>query len=204
MNQILVMEDEVEIRANIREILELESFPVITAETGEIGLQWAKEHVPDLIICDIVMPGLDGYEIARALRQDPITCSIPFIFLTAKADRSDLRQGMQLGADDYLTKPFDPMELLRAIATCLEKKATLEQQTQAKLDELCDRISLSLSRELLTSLDHIQESSKLLIEKASLIGEKELEMVGNIHVSAQLLHRLTQNCLFYKECISTI
>lgn len=123
MTTILAIEDEAKLRANIQEILELEGFDVLTAENGKIGVALAQQHHPDLIICDISMPELDGYDVLVALRQDPTTIEIPFIFLSAKASKADFRKGMSLGADDYLTKPFTPSELREAIFARLEKHA---------------------------------------------------------------------------------
>lgn len=128
MKKILVIEDEPSVRANILEILELEDYHGIGAENGLIGVLWALEHIPDLIICDVMMPELDGYGVLTTLRQDPLTATIPFIFLTAKADKTDFRQGMELGADDYLTKPFTSEELLNSIATRFEKQVAVMQQ----------------------------------------------------------------------------
>ena len=128
MKKILVIEDEPSVRANILEILELEDYNGIGAENGLIGVLWALEHIPDLIICDVMMPELDGYGVLTTLRQEPLTATIPFIFLTAKADKTDFRQGMELGADDYLTKPFTSNELLSSIAARLEKQAAVMQQ----------------------------------------------------------------------------
>ncbi|MBN1965567.1 MAG: response regulator, partial [Anaerolineae bacterium] len=106
MTRVLVIEDEEPIRENIIEILEMEEFEAVGAANGLLGVEAAQENPPDLIICDITMPGLDGYEVLLQLRQDTATASIPFVFLTARADRSFMRHGMELGADDYLTKPF--------------------------------------------------------------------------------------------------
>ncbi|AFZ16888.1 putative bifunctional diguanylate cyclase/phosphodiesterase [Allocoleopsis franciscana] len=143
MYKILVIEDERSIRINLLKLLSAEGFQAIGAENGSRGVQLARSEQPDLIICDILMPILDGYGVLKVLQQDPTTASIPFIFLTAKADRADWRQAMTLGADDYLTKPFTRAELLEAIATRLQKKASLAQrhtleleQTQAQLDYL--------------------------------------------------------------------
>lgn len=122
MRKILVIEDEALVRANISEILESGNFEAISAESGKVGLQLAKTLLPDLILCDIMMPELDGYEVLKILQSDPLTAAIPFIFLTAKADQSDLRQGMNLGADDYLTKPFRRNELLSVVEVRLEKQ----------------------------------------------------------------------------------
>jgi two-component system, OmpR family, alkaline phosphatase synthesis response regulator PhoP len=121
MVQILVIEDELAVRENIVDLLEAEDYKVITTENGFMGLIWASEHQPDLIISDVMMPEIDGHDILRALRQSPITAEIPFIFLTALSDKSDIRHGMNLGADDYLTKPYARVDLLNAIASRLEK-----------------------------------------------------------------------------------
>jgi anti-anti-sigma factor len=125
MTTILAIEDETKIRENIQEILELEGFDVLTAENGRIGVQLAQQHHPDLIICDVMMPELDGYDVLVKLRQDPNTLKIPFIFLSANATKADFRKGMSLGADDYLTKPFTPGELREAISTRLEKQTMM-------------------------------------------------------------------------------
>lgn len=133
MTKILVVEDEQAVRENILELLEAEGFETIGAENGHVGITWAWEHKPDLIICDVMMPELNGYEMLSLLRQEPATALMPLIFLTAKADKADLRQGMQLGADDYLTKPFTRSELMGAIAARLNKQAAIAQQTQQLL-----------------------------------------------------------------------
>ncbi len=127
MKTILVIEDEEYVRDNITEILELEGFNAIAAENGKIGLQQARIIKPDLILCDVMMPEINGYDVLTLLQQDSVTAEIPFIFLTAKATRADFRQGMELGADDYLTKPFSPDELRRAIAARFAKQAAVSQ-----------------------------------------------------------------------------
>ncbi|PZO37392.1 MAG: GGDEF domain-containing response regulator [Pseudanabaena frigida] len=121
MTMILVIEDVEALREEIMETLSYEGFDVLGAENGAIGVQIANTYLPNLIICDIAMPELDGYGTLVALRQEPKTSMIPFIFLTALTERSDMRQAMQLGADDYLTKPFTSIELLGAIASRLQK-----------------------------------------------------------------------------------
>lgn len=128
MKKILVIEDEALVRANILELLEAEDFDVVGAENGFIGALWAQQHLPDLIICDVMMPEVSGYEVIKALRQEQMTATIPFIFLTAMADKADIRQGMELGADDYLTKPFTIGELLGAIASRFAKQQAVMQQ----------------------------------------------------------------------------
>src|ERR1700744_1566288 len=121
MKKILLIEDNNEMRENISEILSLANYAVLTAENGKTGVEIAKKDKPDLIICDIMMPDLDGYGVLHILSKDPETIAIPFIFLTSKAKKSDLRKGMSLGADDYLTKPFVDTELLNAVEVRLRK-----------------------------------------------------------------------------------
>ncbi|MCP4439548.1 MAG: response regulator [Aureispira sp.] len=125
MKKILIIEDNPEVRENTAEILELSGYNVETAENGRIGAHKAVEFLPDLIICDIMMPELDGYGVLKILSKNTQTNTIPFIFLTAKADKTDFRKGMNMGADDYITKPFDDVELLNAIETRLKKHSML-------------------------------------------------------------------------------
>ena len=132
MTLILVVEDETQILLNIQEILELAEFSVITGADGKVGLQLAKTKNPDLIICDIMMPGLNGYEVLQELRQEPKTADIPLIFLTAKIERNDFRQGMVLGADDYISKPFEPFEILQAVNARLERYSISQQLAQIR------------------------------------------------------------------------
>ncbi|HYW18993.1 MAG TPA: EAL domain-containing response regulator [Nodularia sp. (in: cyanobacteria)] len=127
MTKILVIEDEESVRENLLDLLEAENFETITAENGKIGITLAISRMPDLILCDMMMPEIDGYGVLTAVRQEPLTATIPFIFLTAKSAKADFRQGMDMGADDYLTKPFTRAELLRAIMNRLERQATLKK-----------------------------------------------------------------------------
>ena len=114
MKKILVIEDEPEMRRNLTTVLRLEQFHALPAENGRIGIELAKKEKPDLILCDVMMPELDGYGVIAVLRADQETAAIPFIFLTAKGDKKDLRTGMNLGADDYLTKPASAEEVAGA------------------------------------------------------------------------------------------
>ncbi|HEY9633146.1 MAG TPA: response regulator [Coleofasciculaceae cyanobacterium] len=200
MQKILIIEDEQPVRANILELLEAEGFKAIAAEDGAIGVQKAQELVPDLIICDVMMPNVDGYGVLSTLRQNPVTATIPFIFLTAKADRESLREGMSLGADDYLTKPIKLKELLRAITTRLEKQAAVDRQQTQKLDELRSNITLSLPHELRTPLNGIIGCSELLIAQYDSFEPSEIqEMLEGIRISGQRLYRLIQNFLLYAD-----
>ncbi len=121
MQTILIIEDNQDIRENVEEILTLSDYSVITAANGKDGIAMAQEKLPDLIICDIMMPGIDGYGVLHVLHKDPKTQKIPFIFLTSKSERSDFRAAMELGADDYITKPFAGNELLQAIQSRFKK-----------------------------------------------------------------------------------
>jgi len=134
---VLVIEDDKEIRELIQEILELSGYTVRLAKDGKYGIEEAIKHLPSIILCDIMMPELDGYSVLYMLKQHPETVDIPFIFLTAKAERTDFRRGMEMGADDFLTKPFNDQELLNAIETRLQIKnqqITRMVKTRAKLN----------------------------------------------------------------------
>lgn len=134
MKKILLIEDDVALRENTTELLELSDYIVSTAPNGKIGIQKAKAEIPDLIICDIMMPEIDGYGVLEAVASDPLTSNIPFIFLSAKTEHKEIRKGMDMGADDYLTKPFDEQELLSAIESRLAKAKILAQRKQEKTD----------------------------------------------------------------------
>ncbi|MGZ8509990.1 MAG: response regulator [Chitinophagaceae bacterium] len=128
MKSVLVIDDNTDIRENTAEILDMAGYKTFTAENGKKGVELAIKEKPDLIVCDIMMPELDGYGVLHLLRKNPETQSIPFIFLTAKTERTDLRKGMEMGADDYITKPFEDIELLNAIEVRLKKAAIFDQK----------------------------------------------------------------------------
>ena len=136
MKKILLIEDNLEVRENTEEILTLASYKVLTAPNGKLGVELAQHEKPDLIICDIMMPELDGYGVLHILSKKEETALIPFIFLTAKSEKSDIRKGMSLGADDYLTKPFDDTDLLNAIEVRLRKSAIQQRQYDASAEGL--------------------------------------------------------------------
>ncbi|MDD1414476.1 response regulator [Dolichospermum sp. ST_con] len=200
MKTILIIEDEVQIRNNLREILHLSDFDTLVAENGLQGLELAKDKHPDLIICDLMMPDLDGYGVLTQLRQHSDTATIPVIFLTAKSEWLDLRKGMELGADDYLTKPFNSTQLLQAIITRLSKKAIFEQKTQEKMDDLRSSITHALPHEINTPLNHIMGMSNLLIKNYGELDQAEmLEMLQHINKAGQRLHELTVNFIMYAD-----
>ena len=129
---VLIIEDNEDIRESTAEILEFADYKVYTAENGKKGVELAQSHQPDIILCDIMMPELDGYGVLYMLNKNEQTASIPFIFITAKTERVDMRKGMEMGADDYLTKPFGDMELLNAIETRLQKREVAKKIPEAQ------------------------------------------------------------------------
>jgi len=143
---ILLIEDNAAMRDNIQEILELSEYKVFTAVNGKLGVELAKREKPDLIICDITMPELDGYGVLHILGKSDETAGIPFVFLTAKAEKADFRKGMTLGADDYLTKPFDDVELLDVVEIRLKKASLIKKEfekTAKGFDEFIDNVKES-------------------------------------------------------------
>jgi DNA-binding NarL/FixJ family response regulator len=131
MSKILIIEDQPQMRRNLAFMLEMEQFQVITAENGRQGLELARQKLPDLVICDVMMPELDGYMVLQTLRAEAPTAITPFIFLTAKGDKPDVRQGMNLGADDYLTKPVAREDLLAAVRTRLARQQAHQAEVHA-------------------------------------------------------------------------
>lgn len=153
MTKILIIEDNQDVRENTAEILELANYEVCTAENGKKGVEIAKLTKPDVIICDIMMPELNGYDVLLHLSKDKTTAGTPFIFLTAKTERIDVRKGMNLGADDYLTKPFEENELLDAIASRLKKHSFLKKEFSRDIDgvnQFFDEVSIHESIESLS------------------------------------------------------
>lgn len=200
MKKILIIEDEPDLCESIAEIIEMHNFKSLTAENGIEGLEYIKEELPDLVLCDVDMPGIDGYGVLSALRQNPKTMNLPLIFITGKDQRDDVRLGMKLGADDYLTKPFTATELMNAIAIRLERKAAIDKKAEEKLDELRNQIALTLPHELNTPLNGILGMTAILREEFdTLEAEEAVEMLDSIQNSALRLYRLTQNCLVYAQ-----
>ncbi len=157
MKKILLIEDNKDIRENTAEILTLAQYTVITASDGKEGVESAQKERPDLIICDIMMPVLDGHGVLHLLAKNENTSSIPFIFLTAKAERSDYRKGMEMGADDYLTKPFDDVELLNAIESRFRKNDILRKEFTKSIKGINDFINDAKGIESLKKLSNEQD-----------------------------------------------
>lgn len=185
MTQILVIEDEESVRSNMLELLEAEGFVPLGAGGGKEGIALAREHHPDLILCDVTMADLDGYGVLAALQGQPETATIPFVFVTAKTAREDWRQGMQSGADDYLTKPFTGQELVAAVNVRIGKRAQVNQlqnqlQAMEQLNLLKDDLISTVSHDLRTPLMNMKMAIEMLrVSQDAAQREKYLEILRN-------------------------
>jgi len=196
LEKILIIEDEHLILESIAEYLQLEGYECLKASNGEEGILKAKDETPDLIVCDIKMPGLNGHEVLQDLRANPRTSTIPFIFLSALIDKSDLRKGMILGADDYLTKPFQAEDLLNSVKTRLEKHSAIKK----RMEILRDSVAHALPHELQTPLVTIMGYAEMLSEKFRGSSDDEaLEFSEAIHHAGVRLNRLIKNFIFYEK-----
>lgn len=198
MEKILVIEDSEALLKDILEMLSLEGYNTVSAANGLVGIQKAEAEQPDVIVCDIRMPVMDGYTVLAKLRKNPSTAHIPFIFLTARTGRSEMREGMQLGADDYLTKPFTADELVSSIHTRLERRGILKEETERKLDELRKSIVLALPHEIRTPLNVILGFSELLVSDGkTMTGDKVVDMATHVNDAAKRLYQLTESYVIY-------
>lgn len=180
MKKILIIEDEAALKDEIGDILKHEGFNVLTAENGKFGLLMAQKHNPDLILCDIMMPVMSGIEVLSSLRADKETRMIQFVFMTALADRKDLRTGMELGADDYLTKPFTRGELLKTISTRLEKNEAIDNKLEEDLDQLRKSVISYIPHELRSPLNGIIGLGSYLKDSEEDLGLQEINEIGRI------------------------
>lgn len=200
MTAILIIEDDEILQENLIELLELEGFSTLSASDGIDGLRLIQDQPPDLILCDVMMPNLDGFGVLVELRSDPATSHIPFIFLTAKTDRINMRNAMTLGADDYITKPFTPPEVLSAIRTRLKRQASLVREYEQKLENLRENLISTLPHELRTPLTAILGYSQLLMMGIESYSPQEaLESIKKINSAGQRLYQLIENYLLYAQ-----
>jgi signal transduction histidine kinase len=200
MKKILVIDDEEWLREMMLLALRQRGFEVIEAENGERGIEIARKEVPDLILCDVNMDKVDGYLTLSSLRSEPITASIPFILMTGLADQAGMRHGMELGADDYLPKPFTIEALYAAVDARLKKAKTVREEAERKLADLRDNISMMLPHELRTPLNGILAYGEILVADAETISPKDIAEMGQvIHDSGKRLERLIENFLIYAQ-----
>lgn len=198
MYKILIVEDENDLRENLCEIISGAGYSVFTADNGLIGLELAKRELPDLIMSDIRMPKMDGFEMLRQLQNDPNTSSIPLIYLTAKTEMHDLREAMNMGADDYIIKPFKIDDLLNAVKLRISKKSGILE----KIESVKTNIFRKVPHELRTPLVSILGFSKLLEDDFDSFSSEELkEMARNIRISGYRLHKRVEKFLTYAELI---
>jgi len=200
MTTVLVIEDTRSVLSTILDILRVERYDVHGASNGLDGLRVAREMMTDVIICDIMMPQLDGYGVLRELRADPQTATIPVILLTAMNARTDMRQGMELGANDFITKPFEPLELLRAVRAQLTNQAAIAEKYESTMRALRKNIAYALPHELRTPLVGIEGYARLLMMDYDRIGpQKILEYATWMVESSERLQHLIENCLVYAQ-----
>ena len=198
--KILVIDDDELVCEMISSTLQMEGFETIRALDGHEGIEAARRHSPDLIICDVMMPRLDGFATLSAIRNDPSTATTPFIFLTGQTTKSDMRQGMELGADDFLAKPIMINELVAAIRTRLQKHELTRKETERKLNELRVNLSLSLPHEIRTPLSGIVGFAEILRDDNTTLKPDEIsEMAKIILRSATRLGHLVENFLTYAQ-----
>lgn len=195
-HRILVVEDHEPMRLAIKTILEGEGYDVLSAADGEEALQLLNEVRPDLILADIMMPGMDGYALYEAVRSRPEWVTIPFIFLTAKAERDDVLKGKALGADDYLTKPFEPQELVVAVQARLGRAEAIREAAEAEFDRLKRQIATVLGHELRTPLTYVSGYAELALDDLeSLSPEQMQEFLMGIKRGADRLTRLVNDLM---------
>lgn len=200
MKKILVIDDAEFILESTTTLLRFEGYEVLTAENGLIGYETALKENPDLILCDISMPELDGYEVLDKIRSNPSTLTTPFIFLTAFTEKKNMRIGMEKGADDYLVKPFNREELIAAINSQWKKSSHIEKQLQEKVDEVGLSVTNTLPHEFRTVLNQVIGSAKYMNENYDDIQSDEIkELSEDILLSSKRLLKITENYLIYSR-----
>jgi two-component system, sensor histidine kinase and response regulator len=200
LKKILVIDDEEWLREMIQLALRQRGFEVVEAANGADGIEKARRELPDLILCDINMEKVDGYLTLSSLRNEAATAAIPFILMTGLANNDGMRHGMELGADDYLPKPFTTEALYSAVAARLKKAQTLRDEAERKLVSLRDNISMMMPHEMRTPLNGILSNAEMLSTSAATLKPGEIaEMGQEIFKSSQRLQRLIENFLIYAQ-----
>src|ERR1022692_1722280 len=200
MNRILLIDDEEWLREMMLLALRQRGFQVIEAENGALGIELARKELPDLILCDVNMEKVDGYLTLSSLRSDATTASIPFILMTGLADQAGMRHGMELGADDYLPKPFTIEALYAAVDARLKKANVVRQEAEKKLADLRENLSMMLPHELRTPLNGILAYGEMLAADAANLPPPEIAEMGQvIYDSGKRLERLIENFLIYAQ-----
>jgi CheY-like chemotaxis protein len=200
MKKILIIEDDKSLLGSLSDVLKDEGFETYTALGGKEGLEFLDNLTPDLIICDVMMPGMDGYQVLETISKNESTATIPFIFLTARNERNDQRRAMDMGADDFLNKPFSLDELLTTIDIRLKKSEKVKNASEEKIKNITKSISFSLPHELNTPLSGIIGFSEVLINEAQYLNVEEIkEMAGFINESSLRLKKTIEKYLNYSK-----
>src|SRR6266850_5446435 len=200
MKKILVIDDEEWLREMVQLALRQKGFEVIEAKNGAVGIEVAQKELPDLVLCDVNMEKVDGYLTLSSLRNHPGTAAIPFILMTGLADNAGMRHGMELGADDYLPKPFTIDALYAAVDIRLKKAQAIRTEAEKKLADLRDNISLMLPHELRTPLNGILGFGEILASEADTLPPGEVAEMGKlIYDSGKRLEHLVENFLIYAQ-----
>ena len=191
MKQILIIEDEMNIRESVAELLELKGYGVLEAENGNSGVRHALENKPDLILCDIMMPGMNGHDVLTAIRNKQGYANVPFIFLTALSQKDDIRKGMNLGADDYLVKPFKAKDLYKAIETRLSIQEEREKESSKTVDPFQQKV---ISKNIMEPIEGLKASSANLIKHFHDYTQDEIiDFVHRLNISLGRVERTTRN-----------
>ena len=197
--KILIIEDEDNLRENLTEILSFRGYDIVTAVNGKEGVIKANKEKPDLILCDIMMPEMDGYEVVEYVRENKQLTNIPFIFLTAKTEKKDTRKGMALGADDYLTKPFSSEEIAEAIEARFQRAGKMKDEMNEKVSQYIKQINDTSQHEFNTPLNGILGLSELLLINFEEFNHTDIKrIIKEINTAGTRLHRTLDNILYFQ------
>ena len=200
MARILVIDDDRNLLEAVAEFLEASGHEVVTAPDGETGLRLARERLPDLVLSDVRMADVDGYEVVRRLQEDAATAAVPVILMTGYADQRGMRQAMELGAEDYLAKPFGGRELVQTIEARLRRREAVERRAERQVDRIYSSLTVALPHELRTPLTAILAGARLLSDPDALPGpERVAEIASAIRAAGERLHRLLERFLAYAQ-----
>jgi two-component system, sensor histidine kinase and response regulator len=200
MKKILVIDDEEWLREMVQLALRQHGYAVVEAENGAVGIEKARKELPDLVLCDVNMEKVDGYLTLSSLRSEPATAAIPFILMTGLADNAGMRHGMEMGADDYLPKPFTIDALYAAVEARLKKAQMLREESERRLADLRDAISMALPHELRTPLNGIMAYGEILKSDSETLKPAEITEMGQVICdSGRRLERLVENFLIYAQ-----
>src|SRR5687767_10949162 len=197
--RILVIEDDPAVRGLIVDTIRLKGWQPLEASDGEVGLRTAEEELPDLILCDIQMPKMDGYGVLHRLRENKTTAALPFIFLSGLGEKPKVRKGMESGADDYIVKPFTVQELVGAIEARFQKQAAFKETAELRLNELRESLTFALPHELVTPLNTILGFSSLLLESPEISRDQLKEYAAHMQEAGERLKKLIEKFLIYAQ-----